>query len=249
MGEAVVRTDRWHVVNEPLHPAAFSRELMPWFVKIVEDYDNTVKRSPTRPVRILDPFAGTGRIHQLMEIENVQTYGVEIEPEWAELHPLTNCADSTNMDYFLSLFFDMIVTSPTYGNRFSDKHTPRNEAREWTRRSYAYDLRKMTGDPNRRLAPSNTGQFPFSSPKYKSLHRAVYAECYRVLRFGGWFVLNISDHIRADKVIPVATWHRDALIDLGFTVVTEYDIPTPRLRMGRNEKARVPFEKIYVLEK
>jgi tRNA G10 N-methylase Trm11 len=53
------------------HPAKFSDEIL---ARIhVHDTD-----SPLRPL-ILDPFAGTGKVHRL---DGIRSIGVEIEPEW-----------------------------------------------------------------------------------------------------------------------------------------------------------------------
>lgn len=200
-------------------------------------------------IAIFDPFAGTGKIHELSG-PHVVTYGREIEPEWAACHPRTQCGDSSDLREIGTAAFDMIITSPTYGNRFADHHhASKKEAKPWTRRSYAFDLRAMTNNELRELAAHNTGQFNFGHKSYQALHILVYRECARVLRRGGWFVLNVSDHVRSDQIVPVAVWHRDVLIDLGFSVIREYDVPTPRLRHGANAAARVAFEKVYVLKR
>lgn len=65
--------------------------------------------------RVLDPFAGTGRIHRLAR-PDLETVGVEIEPEWAAQHPNTVVGDALHLP-FPDESFDAICTSPTYGNR------------------------------------------------------------------------------------------------------------------------------------
>jgi tRNA G10 N-methylase Trm11 len=207
--------------------------------------DKRVATAGGTAIQVLDPFAGTGLIHEFYSLF-VTTHGVEIEKEWAEMHARTRHGDSTRMFYFATGCFDMIVTSPTYGNRFADKHKAKDAS---LRRGYTHDLRALTNDQNRELQPNNTGGLPFSSKQYKELHLAVYRECWRVLKPKGWFVLNVSDFIKNFEIQPVANWHRDALIDLGFRVIEVYPVPTPRLRFGANEKARVEHEMVYVLEK
>ena len=55
------------------HPAMFSREL-------IEPLAATIRGRR----RVLDPFAGTGRIHAIAEAAGVpRSTGVELEPEWA----------------------------------------------------------------------------------------------------------------------------------------------------------------------
>lgn len=235
------------VIGETLHPAKYSEAILTHLKSIVYEY----WRNHTREydiIQILDPFAGTGRIHELATPSMYETFGVEIEKPWADLHPQTWHGDATFMHWLATGRFDMIVTSPTYGNRFSDKHTPSDkEAKKWIRRSYSYDIRAMTGDPNYNLHSNNTGALRFSSRTYEILHEKSYDECLRVLTHDGWFVLNVSDFIKDHKVQPVAAWHRDLLIDRGLRVIREIDVETPRMRMGRNEKARVAYEKIYVM--
>lgn len=232
-----------------LHPAKYSKEVMLVLRDEINDFlAHCLHQS--RPIRVLDPFAGTGRIHDLAYPKKlIRTVGIEIEKPWADMHPDTRHGDSTKMPPRWTGLFEMICTSPTYGNRFADHHTPRNEAKTWTRRSYTYDLRAQTGDPLYALDPRNTGLLRFTSPKYKELHLAVYRECWRVLQPGGRFVLNVSDSYSDGRIVPVAAWHRDALVDLGLRVIREHNVPTQRLRKGSNSDLRVPFEKIYVLER
>lgn len=60
------------------HPAKFSDEILQTIARIIDE------RHPRRSF-VLDPFAGVGRVHELSELckSDVETLGVEIEPEWA----------------------------------------------------------------------------------------------------------------------------------------------------------------------
>ena len=86
----------------------------------------------TGPAKILDPFAGTGKITRLHAwLPKAEFYGYEIEPEWAEQARAAGCActtgDSRQMHY-PDAMFDAICTSPTYGNRMADHHeAPRRQ--------------------------------------------------------------------------------------------------------------------------
>jgi len=68
------------------HPARYSPEVL------------EVLSAEIGPVTgpVLDPFAGTGRIHQ---IGRDDTIGIEIEPEWANLHPRTFHGDATELPF------------------------------------------------------------------------------------------------------------------------------------------------------
>ena len=69
---------------------------------------------------ILDPFAGTGGVHHLAS-EKYRTIGVEIEAAWATIPCDTIQGDALALP-FGDHSFDCVVTSPVYGNRFSDHH-------------------------------------------------------------------------------------------------------------------------------
>lgn len=205
------------------HPARYSAELMPILQAAVPPYDYK---------RVLDPFAGTGRIHELLNV----TVGVEIEPEWAELHPDTRVGSALELR-FIDDSFDAIVTSPTYGNRLADHH---NAYDPENRRSYTHDLgRDLNGD--------NSGAMQWGDT-YRDFHRIAWGEAWRVLRPGGRLVLNIKDHVRKGDRQYVAGWHVSHLINIGFVLVWCLDVPTSTLRQGENTDLRYP-EQVFVLEK
>lgn len=206
------------------HPAKFSEALL----------DEIAKHLGTG-WRVLDPFAGTGRIHKLYP--SVETYGVEIEPEWATLHPRTIVGDALALP-FNDESFDCIATSPTYGNRMADSHNARDGSRRMT---YTHVL-------GRRLHENNSGALQWGE-KYQSFHREAWAEAIRVLKPGGGFILNVSDHIRAGKRQYVTRWHLSTLFELGLELVSHHRIETPRMKNGQNAHLRIPYETVTVLEK
>lgn len=235
------------------HPATYSKPILQLFEAIIfERLDHTPFR---QSVKVLDPFAGTGKIHTLAR-EDVETTGVEIQEQYVhpELfgiedwkpNPNTVLGDATAMAQSWTGYFDMVMTSPTYGNRFSDRHHAKDASK---RRSYTHDLRRMTGNPTLELHPTNTGRYGFHTRQYKDLHRKAWQEVWRVLKPGGWFVLNVSDIIKNNEVVEVAQWHHDVATEIGFDTRKVLPVETRRLRYGRNASARAAYEMIYVLEK
>jgi SAM-dependent methyltransferase len=158
------------------HPAPFSDRIMPVLASMLDE----------RHEQVLDPFAGIGRIHELPDLVDweMDTVGVEIEPEWADLHERTIVGNALALD-FQDGVFDAVVTSPTYGNRLADSHNARDGS---LRRSYTHDL-------GRKLSPENSGSMHWGD-EYRQFHQTAWSEARRVLRVGGRLVLNISDHIR-----------------------------------------------------
>lgn len=222
------------------HPARYSGALLPIFVELLEEHD----AGP----RVLDPFAGTGGIHELQsgsrafpsgtlfssQRPGFETVGVELEPEWARVHPDTLCASALDLP-FASDTFDAICTSPTYGNRLADHH---NASDPHLRRSYTHDL-------GRKLTPGNSGAMQWGD-EYRDFHVRAWNESARVLRPCGLFVLNVKDHIRKGLRQPVAEWHVTTLRRLGFTLLESVDVTTPQLRQGENASLRCP-EQVFVL--
>lgn len=206
------------------HPARYSTNLIPIFADILDGYDH-----------VLDPFAGTGRIHELP----MHTVGVEIEPEWAALHPDTVEGSALDLPWE-DAEFDAVCTSPTYGNRLADSHNASDPER---RRSYTHDL-------GRKLSDDNSGAMQWGD-EYREFHETAWAEAVRVLRPGGRFVLNIKDHIRGGVQQPVTAWHVAALVDLGMRYNAELSqgAPTGHLQQGSNSEARAGQELVLVFDK
>lgn len=205
------------------HPARYPNALIPILAAAVP-----VDQFP----RVLDPFAGTGRIHQLPN----ETVGIEIEPEWAALHDDTICGSALALP-FDSDSFDAIVTSPTYGNRLADAGYSATPDR---RHSYTFDL-------GRKLSDENSGGMYWGG-RYRAFHEDAWAEADRVLRSGGRFVLNIKDHIKLHERQFVTGWHVTHLMqEYGYSLVWCEDLNTSGLPTV-DGKLSLP-EQIFVLEK
>lgn len=215
--------------NGVAHPAPFSDRILPVLASMLDPSHNAV----------LDPFAGIGRIHELPELVewDMETTGVEIEPDWAGLHERTHVGNALGLE-FDDETFDAVVTSPTYGNRLADSHTAKDGS---MRRSYTHDLGK-------KLSEENSGGMHWGE-EYREFHLVAWAEAARVLRRGGRLVVNISDHIRKGKRQYVSSWHTDAIISLGLPLVDATHVKTPRLREGANSHLRVPSEMVLAFDK
>jgi len=81
------------------HPAVYSQKTLDSMIPLLAGYE-----------RILDPFAGTGKIHDLVQHGHI-TVGVELEPEWALMRDNTIIGDATKLP-FADSSFDAICTSP-----------------------------------------------------------------------------------------------------------------------------------------
>lgn len=248
------------------HPAKFSSPVLPEISAALDAY---ARRSTTPPrgrprgapggrvprLRVLDPFAGTGLIHT---IDQHDTWAVEIEPEWATMHPRTIVGDATVLP-FPKASFDAVATSPTYGNRLADQYDGRGTCRackgdglrhkmgvtyldqacercggEGRDNSKRYTYRLALGRP---LHPRNTGRMQWG-PAYWHMHWSAWVEARRVLRPGGLMALNISNHYRGKELMPVVGWHRARLQELGFVYRGSVEIETRRMRHGANHDAR-----------
>lgn len=185
---------------------------------------------------VLDPFCGIGGVHSLAH-PGLLTFGVEIEPEWATCHPMTEVGDARALR-FDDDTFDCICTSPVFGNRMADHHDAKDDSKRIT---YKHSL-------GRDLTPGNAGAMQWGS-NYRSLHLLAWKEARRVLKPGGLMIVNIKNHIRGGKIQPVAEWHLTTLLYLGFLLEEVRKVKCPGMGFGANADARVPFEHILVLRK
>lgn len=219
--------------DSDIHPARYSQSILDKITEIYEDYG--------MPDLVLDPFAGTGRVH---DIPGINAVGVELEPEWAELHPRTVQGNALALPFADGTFTGMTV-SPCYGNRYSDAHNAKDGS---YRRSYTHDMRRLTGDPDRKLHPDNAGTLAWGQ-KYRSFHAAAWTEALRVLDDDALIVVNTSNFIKAGVEQLVTEFHFSWFMDHGCQVVDFYRIKTPRNRRGANHQARVEHEDVFVFRK
>ena len=212
------------------HPAKFSEGIIETMAQLLVDHHGCV----------LDPFAGTGRIHRLEDLGSWCTHGVEIESEWAEYHHKTIQGDSRNLPY-ADGSFAVVATSPTYGNGMGQRKPYMNRSKG-VRHSYADRL-------GRELTAGNTGAVRWGK-EYCDLHYLVWAEVARVLNVGGRLLLNFKDPIRKGQLMPVSGWHLAVLAEFGIIYQGAVPIATPGMRAGEHASHRIGSgEIIFVCDK
>ena len=207
----------------PKHPAKYTDALLSAFVKMTYGKN-----------KILDPFGGTGKVFLLNRwYPNAEIQAVEIEPEWAKINPRTTLGNALHLPW-QNDYFDCICTSPTYGNSMAiegNKENWRNP--EWKLFTYSSLL-------GRSLSSDNSGKL--RGEKYIEFHKKAWIESTRVLCEGGYFILNIKDHIKRGSVIPVTNWHIEILENLGYEILERIDIECPGYGY-RNKKAMETYIK------
>lgn len=240
------------------HPAMFSRELLVPLADTIRGRQSVV-----------DPFAGTGRIHVIADLGGVpRSTGIELEPEWANSALFAGpdriqiVGDSLEiLPSFESGTFDAVLTSPAYANRMADAHEAKDACKSCDgsgvdgaseckvckgkglsrRNTYRHRL-------GRPLSDNNAGGLQWG-PDYRDLHRAIWLAAADVLAPGGAFIVNCSNHIRQGQLIDVCGWHKDVLVDIGLIPVKVVEVETRRQRHGANGSVRVAGEQIIICNK
>lgn len=257
------------------HPAKFSDEVLEMI-----DYATIFGGAYPLPEgsRIIDPFAGVGKIFSLADDRGWDAVGVEIEPEWAAADPRIICANSKHLP-FPDGSFDAAIFSPVYGNRMSDSHEASEKCKlcegsglqsdgvepcgrckgrgrnVYQRNTYRHRLNRRDAEGNQlNLHPENAGRMHFHQKNYKDLHRVVYAEVTRVT--SGAVIINVSDFFRgrdengSPMRVDVVDWHIRTLEDLGWRVLSKiFEVETKRNRHGANGHLRAEHEIVAVLTK
>lgn len=207
------------------HPAKFSDPVLD---RIAQMLASNIDYRP----RVIDPFAGTGKVHQL---SGVRCVGVELEPEWAEMHPDNIIANALHLP-FPDATFEGLITSPCYGNRLADAHNAKDGS---VRHSYTHTI-------GRKLHPDNSGQMQWGV-RYRDFHHAAWNEAIRVLRPGAFVIVNVSNHIRKGEEQLVTEWHLSWFLAHNCRAVDLASVSTKRLREGANYGARVEGENVFRL--
>ena len=193
---------------------------------------------PSERCRILDPFAGTGTT--ALSLPEHDVVGVEIEGKWASQHPNTICGDCLNVIPTLGKF-DVVLTSPCYGNRMADDFISKDNSKRIT-------YRHCLGEPLS-VGTSANLYFGKKNKKYENFHESVWGQCVDCLKVNGLFILNCKDFIAAGEVKEVTKWHVDCLKNLGMKEVGREKVHSKGMRLGANRGARVDYENIVCLKK
>lgn len=98
------------------HPAKFSSQHL---AQALVHLEREAARLgiPVEELAVLDSFAGVGTVHELP----CNTWGVELEREWAEQHPMTSVGDATELSW-PDRSFHAYFTSITFANRMADTY-------------------------------------------------------------------------------------------------------------------------------
>lgn len=222
---------------------------------------------------ILDPFAGTGKVHLLADQLGLDSFGVELEREWAVQAPsrrldpagtsITMVGDALMLP-FPSASVGCVVTSPCYGNRMADHHEAKDLCRQCVGTgNHPLGPRFMcracggTGLSRRNTYTHALGRKPTTGSaavlqwgaEYRAFHEAAWAEVYRVLAPGGYFFLNVKDHIRYGVRQYVSDWHWTTAVLHGFKSDGVRVVNTPGNRQGKNGDLRIDHECVLRLRK
>ena len=221
----------------PKHPAKFSDSILGLLNGVIErEVASRRLKGDWAMLDLLDPMAGVGRIHGLAS-SDVTTLGVELEPEWGDQHPHTRQGDATALA-FAEESFDIVCTSPAYGNRMADHHNAKDTSKRMT---YKHQL-------GRDLSPNNGGGLQWGGA-YRELHQRILSEMVRVAKINGLVIVNVSNHIRKDVEEPVSEWWLGRIVMAGLSVEEILSVGTPRMGFGENAKIRTANEWVFVTRK
>lgn len=215
------------------HPAKWSDPVLDAIQLACDRY----RVADAAPPLAADPFAGVG-LPRLAEVIPVPLIGVELEPEWAEQ---SGCDQGDSVRWLIDQgqgSLGLLVTSPCYGNRMADDHTP-SEADTSDRITYRHRLGRPLSDGS--AASMQWGK------EYRAWHRLWSMHAYEALAPGALALLNMANHYRGGVEQHVVEWWLAVWMDLGATVVEVAHVPTRKSRKGANGQLRTDGERLLVM--
>jgi len=200
----------------PDHPAKWSAPVLDALAELVEA---EAERLDQR-VRVLDPFAGVGRQRLAAALGSaavISVTGVELQPEWSgtmvsRLDPIdtdTVNGDATDLPAEWSGRFEVVATSPCYGNRMADHHDAADQCK-------ACDGTGLDGPPDAEYPPpavagQRSGPGPCPTCKGQGLSwRNTYAHALR--RQGGDLVPGSAAGLQWGRAYR--RLHADAIMEM-----------------------------------
>jgi DNA modification methylase len=212
------------------HPARFSDSILVEALRLLHEHE-------IMGGRVLDPFAGTGKGVEFLNRWGFTAQGIDLEPAqaWGGGKVKNVYVGDALATGFANKVFDLIFTSPCYGNRFADRDM---------RPSCAGTYMKGLG----REAKVGSACHLQWGQAYRDLHADAWNEARRVLKPHGHLLLNISDHYRDKKPMPVSAWHIEALGYLGFEWIDAKPVHTPRQKKGANAQYRCEAEWLHLFK-
>lgn len=249
------------------HPAKFNPNVLREAVVVLR----AERDRQGKPLRVLDPFAGTGRIHWLGDVlcpdAVTETVGVEIEPEGHHMDRRTIVGDATALPAKWRGTFDVMFTSPCYGNRMADKHNAKDACKTCAGAGAIDEPGQRNVCPNcggSGLSKRNTYRHSLGhdladnsaagmqwGPKYRALHDAAWHAAFDAITPGGLAIINAKNFYRTRaaqvELVRVVEYHLNAWLVMGATMVSAILVPTRGNRHGTNGQRRVDHEMLLVV--
>ncbi len=216
-------------MNNTPHPAKYSTELLPVLAKYC--YGD-----------IIDIMGGTGKAGLLKQFnEKIKTVTInELESEWA-IQAKQNGVDTiiTGDARTVTGRFNVIVTSPPYGNRLADNFKPSQH--DSKRRMYAGDLGRAPSNGSTCCSHFGRG---YESQMIDIISRAIKNIIHDRI------VWNTSNFIRDFKEVDIFSFYKRVFESLGYKIVARERVSTKRHRgVGANTHLRVEYEDIVAWER
>jgi hypothetical protein len=215
------------------HPAKFTDDQIDNIAGVLEEEFNGKK------VKVLDPYAGTGRIFDLEIYFGHKTTAIEIEPEWANHHPAIVCADSHAwMKEAKPNQFDAVATSFVFPNRITDHHNAKDGSKRHTYKHY------LGRDPS----PKSSATLGWG-PNWRAFHRNGFKLMRRVVKNNGLIILDSKNHFTDNGMTEhyVNEWVIRKLNNMGMPLLQARPVFAQGLRHGKNYNERSDRHLIIVM--